>query len=81
MHVLNPSQSYTFSKLFELKVEPDDLVTECGYTLERTRLNLPLYPGELDRLEELRSRIEEVLPTEFGDLEIPALMQYRFRSA
>jgi hypothetical protein len=60
--LLNPNQSYTFSKIFELQIEPDDLVTEFGYTLERTRLNLPQYSGELDRLEERRSRIEEVLP-------------------
>ncbi|HAA30103.1 MAG TPA: hypothetical protein DCE56_23480 [Cyanobacteria bacterium UBA8553] len=62
MRVLDPNQSYTFSKIFELRIEPDDLVTEFGYTLERTRLNLPQYSGELDRLEERRSRIEEVLP-------------------
>jgi hypothetical protein len=59
---LDPNQSYTFSKIFELQIEPDDLVAEFGYTLERTRLNLPQYTGELDRLEERRSRIEEVLP-------------------
>lgn len=60
--LLNPNQAYTFSKIFELQIEPDDLVTEFGYTLERIRLNLPQYSGELDRVEELRSRIEEVLP-------------------
>lgn len=60
--LLNPNQSYTFRKIFELRIEPDDLATEFGYTLERTRLNLPQYHGELERLEELRSRIEEVLP-------------------
>ncbi|NEQ70827.1 MAG: hypothetical protein F6K21_36125 [Symploca sp. SIO2D2] len=43
-------------------VDPEDLVSEFGYNLVRTRLNLPQYDGELDRLEELRSRIEEVLP-------------------
>ncbi|NER24244.1 MAG: hypothetical protein F6J96_26770 [Symploca sp. SIO1C2] len=62
MHILNPNQSYTFSKFFELRIEPEDLVSEFGYNLVRTRLNLPQYDGELDRLEELRSRIEEVLP-------------------
>ncbi|NET61220.1 MAG: hypothetical protein F6K47_35360 [Symploca sp. SIO2E6] len=60
--LLNPNQSYTFSKLFELRIEPEDMVNEFGYTLARTRLNLPQYHGELDRLEELRSRIEEILP-------------------
>ncbi len=62
MNILNPQQPYTFSKIFELKIEPGDLVTEFGYTLQRSRLNLPQYSGELDRLEELQSRIEEILP-------------------
>jgi len=62
MRLLNPQQSYTFSKIFELQIEADDFVAEFGYTLQRTRLDLPQYSGELGRLEELRSRIEEVLP-------------------
>jgi hypothetical protein len=62
MNILTPQQPYTFSKIFDLKIEADELVAEFGYTLQRTSLNLPLYSGELDRLEELRSRIQEVLP-------------------
>jgi hypothetical protein len=60
--ILTPQQPYTFSKIFDLKIEADELVAEFGYTLQRTSLNLPLYSGELDRLEELRSRIQEALP-------------------
>lgn len=59
---LDITQSYTFSKIFELKIEVDELVAEFGYSLTRKRLDLPQYTGELDRLEELRERIEEVLP-------------------
>lgn len=59
---LDLNQSYTFSKIFELKIEVDELVAEFGYSLTRKRLNLPPYTGELDRLSELRERIEEVLP-------------------
>jgi hypothetical protein len=55
-------RSYTFSNIFELKIEPDDLSTEFGYTFQRTRLKLPQYSGELVRLEDLRSRIEAVRP-------------------
>jgi hypothetical protein len=62
MNILTPQQPYTFSKIFDLKIEADELVAEFGYTLQRTALNLPQYSGELDRLEELRSRIQEVLP-------------------
>jgi hypothetical protein len=59
---LDQNHFYTSSKIFELKIEVDELVAEFGYSLTRKRLNLPQYSGELDRLSELRERIEEVLP-------------------
>ena len=62
MRVLDPNQSYTFSKIFELKAEVDELAADFGYSLTRKRLALPQYIGELDRLQQLRDRIEEVLP-------------------
>lgn len=62
MPIFDRDRTYTFSQIFELKIAPEDLAEEFGYTLERSRLNLPQYSGELDRLENLRSRIEEVLP-------------------
>jgi len=62
MKILDSTQSYTFSKIFELKIPADDLAAEFGYTLSRKSLNLPQYQGDLDRLQELRSRIEEILP-------------------
>ena len=62
MKILNPNESYTFSKIFDLNAEADDIVTDFGYSLSRQRLNLPGYSGELGRLQELRDRIEEILP-------------------
>lgn len=62
MPLLDPNQSYTFSKYFELGFEASELAVEFGYTLTRKILNLPQFPGELDRLEELRDRIVEILP-------------------
>ncbi len=62
MSFLNPYQSYTFSQIFALKIQSDDLAKEFGYTLTRQRLNLAHYTGDLDRLEELKARIEEILP-------------------
>jgi hypothetical protein len=62
MRFLDAQKSYTFSKIFELKIQAKDLASDFGFSLTRKRLNLPQYPGELDRLEELKSRIEEVLP-------------------
>ena len=62
MQFIDPQKTYTFSKLFELKIMPEALAKDFGYTLTRQRLNLAQYAGELDRLEELKSRIEEILP-------------------
>ncbi len=62
MSILDSNQSYTFSQYFELGFEASELAQEFGYSLTRKTLNLPQFPDELDRLEELRDRIEEVLP-------------------
>jgi hypothetical protein len=60
--LLDPQQSYTFSKIFELRPELDRLVNELGYALRRVPLALPVYAGALDRLDNLRQRLEEILP-------------------
>jgi hypothetical protein len=60
--IIAPNQSYTFSKIFDLKPEIDDLVEEFGYNLIRQFLNLTKYEGELDRLNQLNERIKETLP-------------------
>jgi hypothetical protein len=60
--LLDLQQSYTFSKIFELRAEVDQLLTELGYTLQRVPLALPQYMGVLDRLDNLRQRLEEILP-------------------
>ncbi len=62
MSLLDPNQSYTFSCYFELGFEASELAQEFGYGLTRKPLHLPQFPGELDRLQELRDRLEEVLP-------------------
>lgn len=62
MSILDSNQSYTFSRYFELGFEASELAQEFGYSLTRKALNLPQFPDELDRLGELRDRIEEVLP-------------------
>jgi hypothetical protein len=62
MKLLEPGGSYTFSKIFELKLIAEDLTREFGYTFARKRLNLPQHTGELDRINDLQNRIEEALP-------------------
>jgi len=62
MTLLDPNQSYTFRRYFDLGFEAGELAVEFGYSLKRKVLNLPQFSGELDRLQELRERIEEILP-------------------
>lgn len=62
MKIINSEQSYTFSKIFELKIEPKDLTKYFGYSFTRKKISLPQYQGDLDRIDELKERIEEVLP-------------------
>jgi hypothetical protein len=60
--IIDLQQAYTFSRIFEMRIEADDLAGEFGYTLQKLRLDLPQYSGELHRLEDLRQRIEAVMP-------------------
>jgi len=60
--VLDPNRSYTFNNYFDLGIIPSELVAEFGYSLSKQMTHLPQYSGELDRLENLKQRIEEVLP-------------------
>jgi hypothetical protein len=61
-HILDSRQSYTFSRIFDLKIRADDLANEFGYTFARKRLNLSQYPGSLETVGALKERIERVLP-------------------
>jgi hypothetical protein len=60
--IIQPDQSYTFSDYFKLNFAPQDILACFGVTLQRRALTLPRYMGELDRLTDLKSRIEESLP-------------------
>ncbi len=65
--LLDPNRSYTFSNYFDLGFTVDDLVAEFGYSFERKSLTLPQYSDKLDRITDLKQRIEEILP--YIDLE------------
>ena len=60
--ILSESQSYTFRSYFEMPYEPDEILAELGYSLIRKHLTLPRSDRHLQRLEELKQRIEESLP-------------------
>jgi len=59
--ILQEGQSYTFRSYFEMPYEADEILAEFGYTLTRYRLHLPVTTLQLDRLSELRQRLEETL--------------------
>lgn len=60
--ILQEGQSYTFRSYFEMPYEADEILAELGYTLLKTRLELPRTSRQLERLEELRLRIDDSLP-------------------
>lgn len=60
--IIKPDQSYTFSDYFKLNFAPQDILSYFGVTLQRRSLNLCHFSGPLDRLDDLKARIEESLP-------------------
>ncbi len=60
--ILQEGQSYTFRSYFEMPYEADEILAELGYALRKTRLELPRTNRQLERLAELRQRIDESLP-------------------
>lgn len=60
--ILQPDHSYTFKSYFEMSFEPEGILAEFGYSLKRSSLNQKKSIIELDRLANLKSRIEESLP-------------------
>lgn len=62
MPLLDPAQSYTFSKYFELRFESGELAEELGYSLRRQEIRFLPFEGELPFLMDLKRRIQEVLP-------------------
>jgi hypothetical protein len=60
--VLDPNESYSFSKYFDLPFSPEDILADLGCTIERTdRENLPYTQCELDWLPELAESIRRRL--------------------
>jgi hypothetical protein len=60
--IVQPGQSYTFRSYFEMPYEPEDILAAFGYRLQRATFPLPQSTAELDRLPNLKARIEESLP-------------------
>lgn len=60
--IVKPDQSYSFTDYFKLNFAPQDILAHFDVSLQRRASKLPHYTGSLDRLDELKARIEESLP-------------------
>ena len=54
--------SYTFADYFKLTYETEDILSYLGYDYRVESLNLPSDASELDRLDDLKTRLEEIVP-------------------
>jgi len=56
--IIQPGQSYTFSKYFELPFSPEDILADLGYGYKRERLQLPKVESVANKTQELQQVIE-----------------------
>ncbi|MGD1905187.1 MAG: hypothetical protein ACFB0C_04240 [Leptolyngbyaceae cyanobacterium] len=60
--IIQPDQAYNFADYFRLNFAPQDILAYFDVSLKRCALDLPRYSGSLDRLADLKARLEESLP-------------------
>lgn len=60
--IIQANQSYTFADYFRLNFDPRDILECFDATPHRQFLALPQHQAPLERLADLRQRIEESLP-------------------
>ncbi|BAZ85551.1 hypothetical protein [Dolichospermum compactum] len=60
--IIDSNQSYTFADYFKLNYEPDEIIEYFGYKFQLQSLTLPTTQQNLERLTDLKNRIEESLP-------------------
>jgi hypothetical protein len=58
--ILQPDRSYTFSRFFEMAVDPEELLAEFGYGLSKAKLALPQKVTDID-VAALQAQLEEDL--------------------
>ncbi|MCU0547625.1 MAG: hypothetical protein MUE44_36610 [Oscillatoriaceae cyanobacterium Prado104] len=60
--IIQSDRSYTFADYFKLNFAPRDILAYFNVTLQRQAMTLPCFTGNLERLVDLKQRIEESLP-------------------
>lgn len=58
--ILNLEENYTFSRYADLSFDPEDILAELGFRLEKAALEFPQFAGSLD-CTALKKRLEEDL--------------------
>jgi hypothetical protein len=57
--VLNPNETYTFSKYFELPFDITDILADLNCKTDRAPLNLPHYTGNLEQVPDLHEQLQD----------------------
>ncbi|MCU0545738.1 MAG: hypothetical protein MUE44_26825 [Oscillatoriaceae cyanobacterium Prado104] len=60
--ILQEGREYSFRSYIELPYETDEILAEFDYSLSKGRLSLPKTSRQLDRLTDLKEKIEDILP-------------------
>ncbi|NEP03120.1 MAG: hypothetical protein F6K58_31640 [Symploca sp. SIO2E9] len=60
--ILEAGNSYSFRNYFEMTYEPEDILAEFGFSLQRSTLELPQSADNLEQLAQLKNSIERRLP-------------------
>lgn len=58
--ILNLEENYIFSRYAELSFDPEDILAELGFSLEKAALEFPQFAGSLDGTA-LKQRLAEDL--------------------
>jgi len=61
-NLIRPDQAYTFADYFKLNYDTEDILAYFGYSFQPQTITLPSSSQPLDRLDNLKQRIEESLP-------------------
>ncbi len=61
-NIIQPEQSYTFADYFKLNFAPQDILAYFEVNLQKKNLEFTRSERHLDRLTDLKQRIEECLP-------------------
>lgn len=60
--ILQEGESYTFRSYFEFTHDPEEILGELGYSLQKKAITLPKISHSIEKLSELKQKITSFLP-------------------